>query len=258
MKQFIKKIGQGIVLLTPSVTLADQPHPWQMGFQEPATPVMEGIHALHNSLLYVIGIIGFLVVAAVLFVIFRFRESRNPIPSKTSHHTLLEIIWTAIPAIIVTVLAVHSLKLLYFMEKSPTPDLVLKVTGHQWYWSYEYPDLKLAFDSYMIEDKDLKPGQLRLLEVDNPIVVPVGAVVKVIMTSADVLHSWAIPSFGIKSDTVPGRLTETWIKVTRPGTYYGQCSELCGMKHGFMPIVVKAVTSAEYEEWLKVAKKQFS
>lgn len=256
MKKIIKKMVGWSLILGFQSGWADHPKPWQMGFQEPATPVMEGIHDLFYPLLAVLGLIGLFVFLLVLYVIFRFRESKNPVPSKTSHNTKLEIIWTAIPAIIVTVLSVYSLKLLYFVDSSPKPDLVIKVTGHQWYWSYEYPDLQISFDSYMIEDKDLKEGQLRLLEVDNPIVIPVGAVVKVILTSADVIHSWAVPSFGVKSDTIPGRLTETWMKVTRPGVFYGQCSELCGMKHGFMPIMVKAVDQETYKKWVNSNQKK--
>lgn len=237
---------------------ANAPKPWQLGFQDAATPVMEKIVDLHHYTLIVATIICLIVLALLIVIMVRFREGKNPNPSKTSHNTILEIVWTLAPVLILITIAIPSFKLLYFMDRTAHPDITLKVTGHQWYWHYDYPHEKIAYDSYMIADKDLKPGQLRLLEVDNEVVVPVDANVRVLLTSADVLHSWSVPAFGLKQDTIPGRLRETWFRVRKEGTYYGQCSELCGPNHGFMPIRVRAVSKEAYAAWLKDAKTQFA
>jgi len=230
-----------------------------MGFQEAATPVMEQITQFHEMLLIIIFAIGIFVTLLLFFVIFRFRESANPNPSKTSHNTLIEVVWTLIPVIILVVIAVPSFKLLFYMDRTNDAEMTLKVVGHQWYWSYVYPDHdNIEFDSYMVKEADLKPGQLRLLDVDNPVVIPVDTNVRILVTSADVLHSWAVPAFGVKQDTIPGRLRETWVRVTKPGKYYGQCSELCGTGHGFMSIVVKAVSKEEFKEWVAKAKEKFA
>ncbi|WP_331256585.1 cytochrome c oxidase subunit II [Candidatus Bealeia paramacronuclearis] len=239
----------GVTLLSFGL-FADYPRPWEMTFQEPATPVMEKIHSFHNLLIWIEGGIAIFVISLLLYVIFKFRASKNPVPAKFSHNTLIEIIWTTVPVIILIVIAIPSFKLLYFMDVVPKSELTIKATGHQWYWSYEYPDQKVSFDSFLIEDDKLKPGQMRLLETDNHVVVPVNTNVRVITTSADVIHSWAIPSFGVKRDSVPGRLNETWFNVKKEGLYYGQCSELCGTKHGFMPIVVEAVSPAKFQQWI--------
>lgn len=232
-------------------SMASVPKPWQIGFQPSASPSMTGISDLYDILMIIIIGIGLFVTALILYVVYRFRASVNPEPSTVTHHTMLEIVWTLIPVLILIVIAVPSLKLLFFTDRIEKADLTVKAIGHQWYWSYEYPEQKIHFDSYLIEEKDLKPGQLRLLEVDNRVVVPVGKVVRLIVTSEDVLHSFAVPSFGIKKDAVPGRLNETWFKVEKEGVYYGQCSELCGEKHGFMPIAVQAVSQSQYDDWLK-------
>jgi len=239
-------------------SLAGTPQPWQMTFQPAASPIMEQIVSFHNTVLIILTAIALFVIGLIAFVAIRFRASRNPVASKTSHNTLLEILWTGIPVIILAFLAYPSIKLIYDMEEAPEADLTVKVIGHQWYWSYEYPEESIKFDSYMIEDKDLKPDDIRLLSVDNQVVVPVGAVVRVQVTSADVLHSWAVPSLGIKKDCVTGRLNQTWFKVNREGIYHGQCSELCGMKHGFMPIVVRAVSPETYKAWREDAKVKFA
>lgn len=241
-----------LTIITP--VLADKPHKWQFGFQDPATSVMEKVNDLHNLLLVVIGIIGFFVIGLLGIIVFKFREKKNKIPAKFSHNTTIEIIWTTIPVIILLIIAVPSFKLLFFMDRTTTPEMTIKATGNMWYWSYEYPESKITFDSRMIEDKDLKPGQLRMLEVDNQIVVPVNTNIRLLFTGADVIHSWAVPSFGVKRDCVPGRLNEAWINVKKEGTFYGQCSELCGMKHGFMPIAVKAVSKEEYKNWVDQRK----
>ncbi|WP_032112400.1 cytochrome c oxidase subunit II [Candidatus Paracaedibacter symbiosus] len=230
------------------------PQPWQIGFQSAASPIMEGINEMHHLLLVIITCIAIFVTALLVYVLYRFRASRNPVPSQTAHHTLLEVVWTLLPVLILVVIGIPSLKLMFFASKIENADLTVKAIGHQWYWTYEYPEQKVQFDSLMIEEKDLKPGQLRLLDVDNPIVVPAGKTVRVVVTSEDVLHSFAVPSLGIKKDAVPGRLNETWFRIEKEGTYYGQCSELCGVKHGFMPIAVKVVSEQHYDEWLNSKK----
>ena len=234
---------------------AAEPKPWQMNFQPAATPVMEKITEFHNLLLTVeVGIVIF-VLALMLIIIFKF----NPEPSKTTHNTPLEVIWTVIPIVILIIFSVPSMKLLFFMDKAQNPEMTLKIVGHQWYWSYQYPDHGgFEFDSNMIPDEEIKPGQRRLLDVDNQVVLPANTEVRLLMTSEDVIHNWAIPAFGVKLDTVPGRTNETWVKVTKPGTYYGQCSELCGVNHGFMPVAVKVVSKDEFKQWVTKAKKEFA
>lgn len=231
-----------------------RPYAFQYGFQKPASPIMEGIISMHNILIVIMIIVAVLVTSLLIYVIYKFRASKNPVPSQTTHHTLLEVIWTIFPIICVVIIMIPSVRLMKEVDKPQNPDMTIKVIGKQWYWTYEYPlgnDKKISFDSHMIEDKDLKPGQLRLLEVDEPIVVPVDATVQLLITAGDVIHSFAVPSLGIKKDAVPGRINETWFKINKKGTYYGQCSELCGVKHGYMPIAIRVVDQAEYSEWLK-------
>lgn len=231
--------------------LASKPLPWQMGMQAPVTPVMEQIVSFHHFLTLIMGMIGLLVLAVLGYVIWRFRASRHPRPQQFSDNPLLEIVWTLIPLGILIMIAIPSLKLLYFMDKVVDADLTVKVTGHQWYWTYEYPDHGISFDSLMLTDQERMPGQPRLLAVDRPLVVPASTNVRVILTSADVIHSWAVPAFGIKKDTVPGRLTETWFHVNKEGIFYGQCSELCGVNHGFMPIAVEVMPRDRFYQWLE-------
>jgi cytochrome c oxidase subunit 2 len=248
-----------MILLAPAVRAA-KPEAWQIYFQEAVTPVMEKIVHLHNILLVIIFAIGLFVLCVLFYIVWRFNARRQAVPSRTTHNTLLEIVWTAIPATIVLVVMIPSVKLLYFMDKVEQADLTIKIVGRQWYWHYAYPDkgYEFEFDSVMIPTKDLKAGQLRLLEVDHPLVVPVNTNIRLLFTADDVLHSWTVPAFGVKQDTVPGRLKETWIRVTKEGTYYGQCSELCGAGHGYMPIQVNVVSKAEFETWLASAKKKFA
>jgi len=246
-------------LLAGNMAMASAPEPWQFGFQPAATPVMESINSLHNLLLVIITAISVFVLALLLYCVFRYRESANPTPSKTSHNTLIEVIWTAVPVIILVVIAVPSFRLLYFADVIPEADITIKVTGHQWYWNYEYPDHgNFAFDSNLIPEEELGPGQKRLLSVDNPVVVPVGATVHVLLGAADVLHAWAVPSFGVKRDSVPGRTNHTWFRVVKEGTYYGMCSELCGVNHGYMPIEVRAVSPEAFDAWVEEAKINFA
>jgi cytochrome c oxidase subunit 2 len=238
---------------------ANQPFDWQLGFQKAASESMRDIVSFHNNLLLPIIIaISVFVLFLMLYACVRFRASANPNPSKRTHNVTVEVLWTLIPCLILIVMAVPSFKILYKQDAIPKADLTIKAIGYQWYWGYEYPDENLVFDSYMIEEKDLKANQPRLLAVDNEVVVPVGKVVKVLITANDVLHAWALPSFGVKRDAVPGRINETWFKAEKVGTYYGQCSELCGIKHAFMPIAVKVVNEEEYQEWLSEARVKFA
>jgi cytochrome c oxidase subunit 2 len=221
------------------------PQPWALGFQNAYSPVAHKVHEFSDMMLYIMFGIVIFVLFLLAYVSWRFRESKNPVPSRVSHNTLLEIIWTAVPVLLLVVILIPSMRLLYFTDVSMDTDFTVKITGHQWYWSYEYPDHgSITFDSYMVADKDLKQDQKRLLDVDNPLVLPVGTKVKFILTSADVIHSWAMPALAIKTDTVPGRLNEE-------GTYYGQCSEICGVGHGFMPIVIKAVSISDFSTWVQ-------
>lgn len=239
---------------------ADFPRPWQLGFQKAASPVMERFENFHNMLLIIISCISAFVFFLLAYVCIRFRASKNPIPSKTSHNTFIEIIWTVIPVIILIIIAVPSFRILYYVDETPANyDMTLKVVGHQWYWEYAYPDYdNITFDSYMIADDKLQANQMRLLEVDNRVILPIDTNIKILITAADVIHSWAVPAFGIKTDAVPGRLNETWVNIKKPGVYYGQCSELCGILHGFMPIAVEAVTKEEFKQWLIQAKQKFA
>ena len=239
--------------------LADQPKEWQLGFQNPASGGMRDIVNFHDNLLLPIIIaITVFVLFLMLYACVRFRASANPNPSKRTHNVTVEILWTLIPCLILLVMAVPSFKILYKQDTIPKADLTIKAVGYQWYWGYEYPDENIIFDSYMIEEKDLRADQPRLLAVDNEVVVPVNKVVKVLITANDVLHAWALPSFGVKRDAVPGRINETWFKAEKEGTYYGQCSELCGIKHAFMPITVKVVSEEDYQEWLSEARVKFA
>jgi len=236
-----------------------QPSPWQVGLQQSASPVMDNIIWFHDFLLYIItGIAGFVLVLLVVVMV-RFNARTNPIPSRTTHNTLIEIAWTLIPIVILMFIAVPSFKLLFFQLNVPPADLTVKATGKQWYWSYSYPDNgQFEFDSLMLKEGERKEGQPRLLAVDNEMVVPVNKTVRVITTGSDVIHSFAVPSFGIKIDAVPGRINETWFTATREGVYYGQCSELCGKDHAFMPIAVRAVSEQAFSAWVEEAKKKYA
>jgi cytochrome c oxidase subunit II len=238
---------------------AAEPHPWQLGFQPAATPVEARLEEFNNELLVIIGLITAFVLGLLLYTIMRFNHRRHPIPTRTSHNTVIEMLWTVIPVLILVIIAIPSFKLMYYMDRVPNPEMTIKVTGHQWYWSYEYPDQKgLAFDSNIVQDADLKPDQPRLLTVDNPLVVPVDTDIRVLITSTDVMHDWFVPSFGVQEYAIIGRVNESWFRVEHEGTYRGQCDQLCGLNHAFMPIEVKAVSKDAFERWLIDAKKQFS
>lgn len=231
-----------------------QAHPWQIKFQEAATPIMAQITDFHNYVTAIIIAITLFVLALMIIVMVRFNEKSNPEPSRTSHNTLLEVAWTVIPIFILVAIAIPSFRLLFAQYDFPKADVSITATGAQWYWSYEYPDEDIAFDSIMVPDANLKPGQPRLLTVDNEVVVPVGANVVVGLKSNDVIHDWAVPSFGIKLDAVPGRLQQTWFRAEKEGWFYGQCSELCGRNHAFMPIAIRVVSQEEYDAWVASKK----
>jgi cytochrome c oxidase subunit II len=236
-----------------------QPSPWQMDLQEAASPVMVQIAGFHFFLLWVIAAISAFILALLLIVIVRFNARANPTPSRTTHNTPIEIVWTIVPVIILAMIAVPSFRLLFVELDVPHPDLTVKATGKQWFWSYSYPDNgNFEFDSLMIEDKDLKPGQPRLLAVDNEMVVPVNKVVHVLVTGADVIHSFAVPSLGVRIDAIPGRMNDTWFKATGEGVFYGQCSELCGKDHSFMPIAIHVVNESDFNKWLNDAKQKYA
>lgn len=260
-RQNLRAAGLGAVLTLAGVcgtAVANEPHPWQMGLQEAASPVKHLMDSFHSLLTIIITLIVIFVAALLAYCAVRFNAKRNPVPSKTAHHTLLEVAWTVLPVIILIVVAVPSFKLLYMAERVPQADMTIKVTGRQWYWDYEYPDQgNIAFSSYIIQEADLKPGQRRLLEVDNRVVVPVNATVRLLVTAGDVIHSWAIPAFGVKKDGMPGRINETWFKAEREGVYYGQCSEICGTNHGYMPIAVEVVSKEKFDAWVAKAKVAF-
>jgi len=268
LSRLIGVAAGALVLLGGSAAFAQpimgQPHPKQLGFQQAATPVMEDIANFHDALLIVISVITVFVLALLLICMVRFNRRSNPTPSRTTHNTLIGVLWTVVPIMILTGIAIPSFKLLFYQLNIPPADLTIKAQGNQWYWSYSYPDNgKFEFDSRMLDDTDRpkqKPNEPRLLAVDNDIVVPVNKVVRVQVTSdaGGVIHSFAVPSFGIKIDAVPGRLNETWFKAEHEGIYYGQCSELCGRDHAFMPIAVRVVSDAEFAAWVEEAKKKYA
>lgn len=238
-------------------TSCDAAEPWQFGFQDPATPAMEGMIDFHDYIMVFLTVIAVFVLWMLIQVLVKFNEDVNPVSVKFTHSSVLEIVWTILPAVILMLIAVPSFGLLYSLDELIDPTVTLKVVGHQWYWSYEYSDYatleggeSLNFDSYMIATDDLTHGSFRLLEVDNRVILPVNTHIRVLVTAADVLHSWAVPSFGIKVDACPGRLSQASLFIKREGTYYGQCSEICGVNHGFMPIVVKGVSVDNFVTWI--------
>jgi len=257
----------GLAVLTgfdgAALAAVGQPEPWQLGLQDPVSPVAVEGQKFFNLVTWLMVIITVIVLALLLFVLYRFSAKRNPVPSKTTHHTLLEVVWTVVPVLILLVIAIPSFRLLYFADRVEDADLTLKIIGKQWYWTYEYPDSgNFTFDSLMIDEETaVAEGKMRLLDVDNPVVLPVDQNIRLIMTSDDVIHNWAMPSLFIKLDAVPGRLNETWTRIPAEyagTTFYGQCSELCGVNHAYMPIAVKAVTMEEYEAWVAEAQEQFA
>jgi cytochrome c oxidase subunit II len=259
---FLPRVLGLVALLPVAASAAGYPEPGQIGFQEAVTPIAHEIQFFHNwILLPIITSICVFVLSLLVYVIFRFNEKANPVPARTSHHSGLEVAWTVMPVMILVIIAIPSFRLLTHQLTIPPADITMKVTGKQWYWTYTYPKDQgggFEFDSEMIQAADLKPGDIRQLSVDNEAVVPVGKVVRVEVTAADVIHSFAVPSFGIRIDATPGRLTETWFKAEREGVYYGQCSKICGKDHSDMPIAIRVVSEENYAAWLAEASKKFA
>ena len=242
-----------------NIAQASEPKPWQMDLQEPAGIIATKATDLHNFLLIVITLISIFVLGLLVYVCIKFREKPNVKPSKTSHHTLIEIIWTVVPVLILVVIAVPSFKLLYLTEADKPVDMVVKVSGAQWYWNYEYPDEEVAFDSYIIAEEDLKDNQKRMLDVDNPLVVPEGTRIKFLVTGNDVMHSFFVPSLALQVYSIAGRVNEIWTEIPMgKKKYYGQCNQICGVNHAYMPIVIQALPDNEYKKWLKEAKVKFA
>ncbi len=231
------------------------PSNWQINLPHSVTPMLDSMKSFNELLLIIIVAIVLFVMGLLAWVMIRYRESANPVPSRLSHNTTLEVLWTIVPVLILVVIAIPSFRLLFRQFDFPKADVVVKATGKQWYWSYEYPEAKVSFDSYPIEEKDLKAGQIRNLSVDNEMVVPVNKVVQVLITGGDVIHQWVVPSFGSRADGIPGRINRTWFLAMEPGTYYGQCSALCGQGHDFMPIAVKVVSDEEFSKWISDKQK---
>jgi cytochrome c oxidase subunit 2 len=260
----MRKAAMGLVAmlglaLGGSAALADQPLPWQLGMQAAATPVTERIHQFHDELLVIIFAIALFVVGLLIYVMVRFNARAHPIPTRTSHNPVIEVLWTVIPVLILVTIAIPSFKLMYYMDRVPDSKMTIKVTGHQWYWEYAYPDQdNLDFNSNLIADQDLKPGDKRLLEVDNPLVIPVDTNIRVQVAGTDVIHSWFVPSFGVQEYAVVGRLNEAWMHVNHTGTYYGECNQICGVNHAFMPIKVVVLSQADFDKWLAEAKTKFA
>jgi cytochrome c oxidase subunit 2 len=247
-------------LITPA--LAQQvyaPRPWEMGMQRSGGPLKTEIIDLHNEVLVLITLITLFVAALLVWVMWRYNAKRNPVPSQTSHNTVIEVLWTVVPILILVVMAIPSFRLVYYLDRTPDADLTIKVTAHQWYWEYSYPDKgNIDFSSYIVPDDQLKPGQLRLLTVDNDLVVPAGKNIRVLETSTDVIHSFFVPSLGVQRYAIPGRTIETWFRADKPGIYLGECNQICGTNHSRMPIVVHAVTPQEFDTWLVEAKTKFA
>jgi cytochrome c oxidase subunit 2 len=238
---------------------AQAPRPWEIGMQPGFSPVKQDIIALHNLVLTIITLITILVGALLVWVMVRYNAKRNPVPSRTSHNTVLEIAWTVLPILILVIIAIPSFRLVYYEDRTVDPDLTIKVTGHQWYWEYTFPDKgPIDYTSMIIAEEDLKPGQLRLLDVNNPLELPVGKKVRILITSGDVIHSFFIPSLGVQRYAIPGRTIETWVEITQPGDYYGECNQICGANHSQMPISIHAVPPAEFDAWLVTAKAKFA
>ncbi|MBM3561189.1 MAG: cytochrome c oxidase subunit II [Alphaproteobacteria bacterium] len=247
------------VALACGEAVAQQPREWGLGLQDAFSPIAREQNAFHNALLWIIFIIALFVLLLLLYAVWRFNERRNPKPSRTTHNTLVEVLWTVVPILILVGIGIPSLPLLYASDRAVDADMTIKAIGRQWYWSYEYPDHgPFTFDAQMVDEKDLKPGQPRLLTADEEVVVPVGKKVRLLLTASDVIHAWAMPAFGVKLDAVPGRINETWFEADTAGVYYGQCSEICGARHAYMPIVVRAVSEAEFQAWVANARQRFA
>lgn len=256
---FSAAVAMLLAVATSGLALAaNGPRPWQLGMQEPVTPIAREIFDLHNVLLVLCVLIAGFVLALLLYIMVRFKASANPVPSKTTHNTFIEIIWTAVPILILVLIAIPSFKLLAHQAFPPKIDLTIKATGYQWYWGYEYPDDGISFDATIVAAEDLKDKSLRLMETDNHLVIPVGKNIRLLTTAADVIHAWAVFPFGVNINATPGRINEFWFRVEKTGTYYGHCNKICGANHAFMPITVDVLSEKDYAAWLVEAKKKFA
>jgi cytochrome c oxidase subunit 2 len=260
----LAKLGAAAAVLAGALgaagtAAAQAPTDWEVDFQTALSPSMERIVDFNFMVTIIIVVISAFVFGLMAWIVYRYNAKRNPTPSKTTHNTMLEVAWTIVPVIILLVIVVPSFRLLYYTDRVEEADMTLKAIGHQWYWSYEYPDHgDFTFDALMLEDDELEEGQPRLLATDTAVVLPVGAKIRLLTTADDVIHSWAVPALGVKMDSVPGRVNETWFQINREGIYYGQCSELCGTLHGFMPIMVEAVSQEEFDAWVEMAQEEFA
>jgi cytochrome c oxidase subunit 2 len=258
-RTFLRVAGLTAPALISGAAFADRPQPWQLGLQDPVTPVADKLQDLHTLLLWVITLTVIFVLGLLGYVCVRFRAKVNPTPSTTSHNTIIEVLWTMVPVLILLVIAVPSFKLLYFQETVPKSDLTLKVTGLQWYWHYAYPDRgDFGFDSVLVDDKDLKDPSLRLLDVDNEVVLPVDTNVRIQIAGSDVMHSWFVPALAVQKYAVVGRLNEVWVNIEKEGTYFGECNQICGVNHAYMPIKVHAVSKEAFAQWVEQAKGKFA
>jgi cytochrome c oxidase subunit 2 len=243
---------EGTQMPTPSF-----PKEWQLNLQTPVTPMAQMAYDFHTELLWITTIITLFVLALLLICIFRFNEKANPVPSKTAHNTMLEVVWTVLPIVILVIIAIPSYRLLFFMDRTTEAEMTMKIIGNQWFWSYEYTDQEISFDALAKPESeiDTAKGEHRLLETDKHVVLPIDTNIRLLFTATDVLHAWTIPAFGVKLDNVPGRINETWVRIDKEGRYYGQCSELCGVDHSFMPIVVDVVSKEKFQEWVSKEKQ---
>jgi cytochrome c oxidase subunit II len=258
-RTFLRVAGLTAPALISGAAFADRPQPWQLGLQDPVTPVADKLQDLHTLLLWIITLTVIFVLGLLGYVCVRFRAKANPTPSTTSHNTIIEVLWTMIPVLILLVIAVPSFKLLYFQETVPKSDLTLKVTGLQWYWHYAYPDSgDFGFDSVLVDDKDLKDPTLRLLDVDNEVVLPIDTNVRIQIAGSDVMHSWFVPALAVQKYAVVGRLNEVWVNIEKEGTYFGECNQICGVNHAYMPIKVHAVSKEAFAKWVEQAKGKFA
>ncbi len=258
--KFLKRLGAvAMAGLIAAPAWAQTPQPWEMGLQTAHSPVEHGIHNLHSLVTWLMFAVVVLVAALLGLTVYKFNAKRHPVANRVSHNTLLEVGWTILPVMILVIIAIPSFRLIYFEDRVRDADVTIKVTGHQWYWEYAYPDSdNIHFDSYMVTDDQLQPGQLRNLDVDNQLVVPVGKNIRILTTGADVIHSFFIPSLGVQRYAIPGRTIETWMKIDSPGDYYGECNQICGTNHSVMPISVHAVSDGDYKTWLEQAKTKFA
>jgi cytochrome c oxidase subunit 2 len=259
LKLLLLAVAMPAILTPIGIAHAQAPRPWEIGMQPAFSPVKQQIIDLHTLVLVIITLITLFVGGLLGWVMYRYSAKRNPVPTQTTHNPVLEVAWTVIPVLILVVMAIPSFRLVYYEDRTFDPDITIKVTGHQWYWEYTYPDQgNLDFSSYIIPDDQLKPGQLRLLTVDHPLVVPVNKNIRILQTSGDVIHSFFIPSLGVQRYAIPGRTIETWMRVDKPGTYYGECNQICGTNHSRMPIMVQAMNEQDFEAWVGQAKKEFA